>query len=207
MTIMIIIRIITIKNVITIINIITIIVIACVMAIMLIIAVGFICWLESVVWYTSLTTSNLYCTSFPFKESSASFLWFPSVTPTLSSTTCATHFMALQATAESAQTRCWRWMQDVIRQLVGFGMVPRHVMNLSARSRLEKGSMWTAAWRKVPCEHHDSPGFRPCCCRLWPSFNDSARFFRQCIYNLNFGPNMRLRSVRVVDLRGGKDGA
>ncbi len=28
------------------------------------------------------------------------------------------------------QTGCWRWMQDVVRQLVGFGMVPGHVMNL-----------------------------------------------------------------------------
>jgi hypothetical protein len=28
------------------------------------------------------------------------------------------------------QKVCWRWMQDVVRQLVGVGMVPGHVMNL-----------------------------------------------------------------------------
>ena len=30
---------------------------------------------------------------------------------------------------------CWRWMQDVVRQLVGFGMVAGHVMNLSGSQR------------------------------------------------------------------------
>ena len=50
--------------------------------------------------YTSLTTRNLSCTSFPFRVSSASFLWFPSETPALSRTTCATHFLALPATAD-----------------------------------------------------------------------------------------------------------
>ncbi len=39
-------------------------------------------------WCTSLTTRNLSCTSFPFRVSSASFLWIPSVTPALSRTTC-----------------------------------------------------------------------------------------------------------------------
>ena len=32
-------------------------------------------------------------------------------------------------------TGCWRWMQDVVRQLVGFGMVPGHVMNLKGSQR------------------------------------------------------------------------
>ena len=32
-------------------------------------------------WFMSLTTRNLSCTSFPFKVSSANFLWFQLVTP------------------------------------------------------------------------------------------------------------------------------
>ncbi len=53
------------------------------------------------------------------------------VTPALSRTTCATHFLALPATP----TGCWRWMQDVVRQVVGFGMVAGHVMNLKGSQR------------------------------------------------------------------------
>jgi hypothetical protein len=30
---------------------------------------------------------------------------------------------------------CWRWMQDVVRQLVGFGMFAGHVMNLKGSQR------------------------------------------------------------------------
>ena len=30
---------------------------------------------------------------------------------------------------------CWRWMQDVVRQLVGFGLVAGHVMNLKGSQR------------------------------------------------------------------------
>ena len=47
-----------------------------------------------------MTTRNLSYTSFPFRVSWASFLRFPSVTPALSRTTCATHFLALPATAD-----------------------------------------------------------------------------------------------------------
>ena len=50
-------------------------------------------------WFMSLTTRNLSCTSFPFRVSSANFLWFPLVTPAPSRTTCATHSLALPATA------------------------------------------------------------------------------------------------------------
>jgi hypothetical protein len=32
-------------------------------------------------------------------------------------------------------TGCWRWMQDVVRQLVRFGMVTGHVMNLKGSQR------------------------------------------------------------------------
>ena len=35
---------------------------------------------------------------------------------------------------------------------------------------------------------------------------DSARFFRQCLAEINFGPNVRVRIVLVADLRGVKDG-
>ncbi len=42
-------------------------------------------------------------------------------------------------------------------------------------------------------------GPRMCC-------TDSARFFRQCIADINFAPNVRFRIVLVADLRGFKDG-
>jgi hypothetical protein len=74
-----------------------------------------------------LTTRNLSCTSFPFRVSSARVLWFPSVTPALSRTTCATHFLALPVTADRVLAMD---AKDVVRQLVGFGMVAGHVMNL-----------------------------------------------------------------------------
>ena len=74
-----------------------------IIAIMLIIvcSVSLVGWnLLALGWYTSLTTRNLSYTSFPFRVSWASFLWFPSVTPALSRTTCATLFLALPATAD-----------------------------------------------------------------------------------------------------------
>jgi hypothetical protein len=86
-------------------------------------------------WYTSLTTRNLSCTSFPSRVSSASFLWFPSVTPALSSTTCATHFLALPATADSVlamDAGCGsstRGLWDVVRhvmKLKGLQRATRH---------------------------------------------------------------------------------
>ena len=55
--------------------------------------------LSALGWFMSLITGNLSYTSFPFRVSSASFLWFPSVTLAPSRITCATHFLALPATA------------------------------------------------------------------------------------------------------------
>ena len=55
--------------------------------------------LSALGWFMSLTTGNLSYTSFPFRVSSANFLWFPLVTPAPSRTTCATHSLALPATA------------------------------------------------------------------------------------------------------------
>ena len=47
-----------------------------------------------------------------------------------------------------------RWMPDVVRQLVGIGMVPWPVIKLTGlqRAKSEMGSVW---W--VPCEHDASP--------------------------------------------------
>ncbi len=39
------------------------------------------------------------------------------------------------APGDSRMGACWRWMQDVVRQLVGFGMVAGHVMNLKGSQR------------------------------------------------------------------------
>jgi hypothetical protein len=137
-------------SIMTIINIITIIDIMCVIAIMLIIACFYLQagWnLSAHVSYTSLTTRNLSCTSFPFRVSSASFLWFPSETPALSRTTCATHFLALPATADR-----------VLAMDAGCGSSTRGLWdgpgtcNESLRVAARE-----AAWRKVPCEHPASP--------------------------------------------------
>ncbi len=90
-------------TVVTLIHYMTIMTNICVIAFLLIIACSVLWagWIQSALgWYTSLTTRNLSCTSFPFRVSSASFLWFPSVTPALSRTTCATHFLALPVTAD-----------------------------------------------------------------------------------------------------------
>ena len=129
----------------TIIRIITIIDIMCVIAIMHIIAYFYLQagWnLSAHVFYTSLTTRNLSGTSFPFRVSSASFLWFPSVIPALSRTTCATHFLALPATADR-----------VLAMDAGCGSSTRGLWdgpgtcNDSIRVAARE-----AAWRKVPSE-------------------------------------------------------
>ena len=73
-----------------------------VIAIMLIIACSSVKdgWnLLALGWFMSLTTRSLSCMSFPFRVYSANFLWFPLVRRAPSRTTCATHFLALQATA------------------------------------------------------------------------------------------------------------
>ena len=100
-------------------------------------------------------------------------------------------------------TGCWRWMQDVVRQLVGFGMVPGHVMNLKGLNHVKTHGErfhW-AMWPRCIAM------FGPCYRLICIGCTDSSRFFRQCMADINFGPNMRLRSVRVADLRRVKDGA
>ena len=101
--------------------------------------------------YTSLTTRNLSCTSFPFRVSSASFLWFPSVTPALSRTTCATHFLALPATADRALAMDAGCGSSTRGRWDGPG-----TCNESQRVAARE-----AAWRKVPCEHPASPCLGP----------------------------------------------
>ncbi len=59
---------------------------------------------------------------------------------------------------------------------------------------MEKVSMWPRCITM----------FWSCYCLLCMCCNDSACFFRQCIADINFGLNMRFRSVRVADLRGGQ---
>ena len=106
--------------------------------------------LSALGWFMSLTTRNLSCTSFPFRVSSANFLWFPSETPALSRTTCATHFLALPATADRVQA------MDA-----GCGSSTRGLWdgpgtcNESLRVAAREGG--EAARRKAPCEHPASP--------------------------------------------------
>ncbi len=66
----------------------------------------------------------------------------------------------------------------------------------SARQRMKKCSMWPRCIAM----------FGPCYRLLCMCCTDSACFFRECIADINFGPNVRLRIVLVADLRGVKDG-
>ncbi len=121
-----------------------------VIAIMLIIACPSVQdgWnLSALGWFMSLTTRNLSCTSFSYRVSSANFLWFPLVTPALSSTTCATHSLALPATAGwvlAMDARCgsstrWLW--------VGRGTC-NESSGVAARGN---------AWRNFPGDLHAYP--------------------------------------------------
>ena len=64
-------------------------------------------------------------------------------------------------------TGCWRWMQDVVRQLVGFGMVPGHVMNLKGwkhetthGERFHVTSMHRHVWAMLSSALHGLYRFR-----------------------------------------------
>ncbi len=166
----------------------------------------FIGWLESVgsrvVYELDYKKPQAILYVIPIQSILGKILCFRSVIPAISSTTCTTHFLALPATADRVLAMDAGCGSSTRGLWDGHGPGTcnesrRRCSAVSARSRLEKGSMCT------PC----IAMFEPCCRRLWPCCNDYARFFLQCIANINFGPNMRLRSVNVVDLRAGKDGA
>ncbi len=62
---------------------------------------------------------------------------------------------------------CWRWMQGVVRQLVGFGMVAGHVMNLKGSQRaathgemFHATSMHTHVWAMLTSALHVLYRFR-----------------------------------------------
>ena len=89
-------------------------------------------------------------------------------------------------------------MQDVVRQLVGFGMVAGHVMNLKGSQRAPTHGerfhvtlMHRHVWAMLSSALHVLYRFR--------SFLPAV--------HCEYGPNMRLPSVRVANLRGVKDGA
>ncbi len=81
-------------------------------------------------------------------------------------------------------TGCWRWMQDVVRQLVGFGMVAGHVMNLegSLRAPTRHGemfhvtSMHSHVWAMLSSALHvlyrfcSFPPAVHCGCKLWAGY-------------------------------------
>ena len=71
-----------------------------------------------------------------------------------------------------------RWMPDVVRQLVGIGMVPWHVINLTGFKRAKPR-------RKVPCEPWHDAMFGPCYRLLWLSSDDSTWFSRQWLGKIN----------------------
>ena len=113
----------------------------------------------------------------------------------------APHAQHLSGRSRRPQAGCRRWMPDVVRQLVGIGMVQWPVINRRglqcAQSRMEKGSMWTRC----------TAMFGPCYRLLWLSANDSTWFCRQCISKSIIRPKVGLCSVPVVLLRRIKDGA
>jgi hypothetical protein len=83
-----------------------------------------------------------------------------------------------------------RWMPDVVRQLVGIGMVPWHVINLTGLQRaMPQGERLHVNTTHHPC--YRWPG-------LWLSSDDSTWFSRLCIGKTNIWPNMRLCSVPLV---------
>ena len=118
----------------------------------------------------------------------------------------APHAQHLFGRSRRPQAGRGRWMQDVVRQLVGIGMVTWHVINLTGLQRkmpcMEKGSMW---W--VPCEHDASPclGHATVCSGLpltilFDSFGSvSAR--------LTFGRILGSVASRSCSFGGGKDDA
>jgi hypothetical protein len=122
-----------------IISIILVICIMCIICIICIICIMYIIfnfffsqdgWIRLVPrFYTSLTTEKPYCMSSLLSISWENFLLCLLGTQARFPSTCATCFQALLRRSWRPQAGCWRWMQDVVRQLVGNGVVPWHVMN------------------------------------------------------------------------------
>ena len=84
-----------------------------------------------------------------------------------------------------------RWMPNVVRQFVGIGMVPWHVINLTGFKRAKPR-------RKVPCEPWHNTMFGPCYRLLWLSSDDSTWFSRQWPVKINSRPNIGRCSVPLV---------
>ena len=107
----------------------------------------------------------------------------------------AQHAQRLFGRSRRSQAGRRRWMPDVVRQLMGIGMVPWPVINLTelqperAMPSCKCGSLRTLDENTV---------FGPCYRLLWLSSDNSNRFSRQCIGRINIWPNMRLCRVPLV---------
>jgi hypothetical protein len=105
----------------------------------------------------------------------------------------------LSGDAWRLQAGFWRWMQYVVCQFVGNGLVPWYVMKLGGLSarllcHMEKGSMWTllqsTIWGAL-----SSP--------LWWVKANSSWFFQQCSGLSRCLPSMRVSEWTVVELDWG----
>ena len=122
-----------------------------VIAIMLIIACSSVKdgWnLLALGWFMSLTTRNLSC---PVRHSHSEYPRQGSC----GSHRCHRHYPVppeqhISWRSRRPTTGCWRWMQDVVRQLVGWD--GRGTCNESQGVEPRED-----AWRKVPCDLDASP--------------------------------------------------
>jgi hypothetical protein len=75
---------------------------------------------------------------------------------------------------------CWRWMQDVVRQLVGFGLVAGHVMNLKGSQRaathVHATSMHTHVWAMLTSALHVLYRFRS----ILPAVHSAYKLWPEC---------------------------
>ena len=78
---------------------------------------------------------------------------------------------------------CWRWMQDVVRQLVGFGLVAGHVMNLKGSQRaathgemFHATSMHTHVWAMLTSALHVLYRFRS----ILPAVHSTYKLCPEC---------------------------
>ena len=107
-------------------------------------------------YYTSSITANLFSMSFPFKAFRESLRLCLLETQEPFSTTCATSFRAHPATAGREPATD-----------AGCGMSTRGHWDGPVICNEWKGSWlcdcatWSVTWRKVPCEHDNSPCLEP----------------------------------------------
>lgn len=114
-------------------------------------------------FYMSLTTGSLFSTSSPSNISQGNFRQCLLVTPGPFRTTCATSFRAHPATAGRVPATD-----------AGCGLsTPGHWDGPAICNEWKRGcrhsATCSAAWRKVPCEHANSPYLGPATVQyLWP---------------------------------------